>query len=88
MASFFTEKDCFISEDLEIPTNTHGYNFIHDKRLKGVVVLGKSYPLHGKDLTIEDHLKVFDLINGLKPHGIIYKNQDATHWHEFIYTKQ
>lgn len=79
MARFLAKKECLISPN--ICSNKKGivtdqlpgeYIFTPDKRVKGVVVFGDRYPLCGLDISIEDHLKVYEVIKSLEPYGLVF----------------
>jgi hypothetical protein len=71
MATFFANEEVWISDDLETPTETDGFKFEKKKFIKGVVVFGDKYPLSNRDLSVEDHLSVWNAIKNTKVLGVI-----------------
>jgi hypothetical protein len=74
MATFFAEKEAWISTDIEMPKYTAGFEFKHKDGIKGLIVFGKSYPLSNQDVSIDEHLKVWDSIKSVEKHGILFNN--------------
>lgn len=74
MATFFAKKEAWIAPDIEIPTDTAGFEFKHKHGIKGLVVFGKSYPLSNQDISIDEHLKVWDSIKNVERHGVLFDN--------------
>lgn len=74
MAAFFAEKEAWVSNDIEIPKDTDGFEFKHKNGIKGLIVFGKSYPLSNQDVSIDEHLKVWDSIKSVENHGILFNN--------------
>ena len=77
MARFLAKKECLINPEISpnkkgIVINQDEYIFTPDKRVKGVVVFGDRYPLSGLDISIEDHLKVYEVIKSIVPDGLIF----------------
>jgi hypothetical protein len=74
MATFFAKKEAWISPDIEIPANADGFEFKQKDGIKGLVVFGKSYPLSNQDVSIDDHLKIWDAIKSVEIHGSLFEN--------------
>lgn len=77
MASFFAERQVLISPNIELPENQNGFTFRQVVGVRGMVVFGAKYPLSGRDLSIKDHLNVWESIKKTDPFGLVYKNDEG-----------
>jgi len=77
MATFFAKQEVWISKDLEIPTETDGFEFKKKVEIKGVIAFGDRYPLANRDLSIKEHLMVWDAIKSTKSVGVVFDNIDG-----------
>ena len=77
MATFFAEKEVWISKDIETPKETDGFEFKQKDEIQGVVVFGDKYPLSNADLAINEHLSVWNAIKNTNSFGIVFNQEGA-----------
>lgn len=75
MAVYHAEKKAWISKDIEIPEETDGFEFEQRDDVKGLVVFGAKYPLENMDLSIEDHLSVWEAIKNTRSYGSVFNQE-------------
>jgi hypothetical protein len=86
MATFFAEKEVWISKDIEMPKETDGFKFKHKDTIKGVVIFGDRYPLSNADMTIDEHLSVWSAIKNTDSFGMVF-NQEGEGQKMYMSTK-
>jgi len=77
MTTFFAEKEVWISKEIEIPKETDGFDFKQKDNVRGVIVFGDKYPLSNADMSIEQHLSVWDAIRNTDSFGRVFSQEGA-----------
>ena len=76
----FGKKEIWVSPKIfPGPTPIAGYIFKPVKHITGVVVFGDKYPLYGRDVSLEVHLILSDLMDAIKDHGCIITDMNGNH---------
>lgn len=69
--TWFVEAEGLINPNIKI--DGEGRNFIPDKRVKGLVAFGSAYAFSGKDMDIQEHIRMGEILDTANVHEVFMK---------------